>query len=799
MTSLTQPGELPGISDHLDTLLHPSNLHTNTRRNSDIDLDLSTIKDARLKASAGDSTDTPIAALQAASAQPVASMARAKLQAQSSRAIPTWMSQASDVLDGLVSSIPIGLAGVALAYASLPAAFLGMGVLATLLCLSCVHIASAATARPMAFSARLFEATTVGAVLASFNKMMPSWGLAGTPEQLLALLCILCGLAGLVCGLLYLLHADRFTRLIPAPVYSGFAISISILLLISQSQTLYRLWQQGSPWLMLLSISLTSIVVALLARKLRPRWPSTALSITMGAGVGLVWAASGASVAMVMPAGQALTMPWQVADFSSLLVAGVNHTAMSASLFYNSVLVGTMMFINMTVANESLSQMDDRYASRWQMAGVSLAVALGGAAGSAPVASSQQAAMAAVRNHPISGGKVFWIGILCLAVAALGLLNWVALAAVAAAMLVDAYFMADRLAIRQGWAWLRGANLQTSQKEDLTLVVIVTFTAVVFNVVSAVFLGLLFGLILFAMRNAKKPVRYMWTGAQLHSNCARGRGEIAVLAGHGERIRIVELEGELFFGSVASLDKHLLESLGGAHGVILDWSRVRHVDSSIALALARWLRMAAGNSVCISHAGAGLQSGNASNFLQQYFPKAQHYPDLDRALEAAESAVIASFGVASSLHTTQLSDALHIFRGLSDGQRSKLESAMQQRLFKAGDSIFNAGEVSDHMLIVLQGSAGVIVQDAGGREMRITSVRRGGVLGEIGFLDEAPRSAQVRAQEDVLAAVLTRDTFNLLRNQEPQIVLQLLTNLTLDLSTSLRHTNKLALARNAPE
>ena len=791
MTSLTQPGELPGISGQLDNLLHRNPNHTN------IDLDLDTFKDSQpIQAALAKPADAQVNERQshAISINPEAD------HAHSAKAGPTLISQTSDVLDGLVSTVPIALVGVALAYASLPAAYLGMGVLATLLCLGIVHIASAATARPMMLSARLFEATTVGAILASFNKQMPTWGLAGTPEQLLALLCVLCGLSGLVCAVLYLLRADRFTRLIPAPVYSGFAISISILLLTSQSQTLYRLWQQGSPWLALLSISMASITVALLVRKLRPRWPSTALSMAAGAGVGLAWASSGgAAVAMVMPAGQALALPWQVADFSALLAAGVNHTAMATSLFYNAALVGTMMFINMTVANEFLSQLDDRYASRWQMAGVSLAVAFGGAVGSAPVASSQQAAMAVIRNHPISSGKVLWIGFLCFAVAAVGLLNWVALAAVAAAMLVDAYFMADRLAIRQGWAWLRGAKLQTSQKEDLALVAMVTLTSVVFNVVSAVFIGFLFGLILFAMRNAKNPVRYVWTGAQLHSNCARGHGEIAVLAGHGEKIRIVELEGELFFGSVASLDKYLLESLGGAHTVILDWSRVRHVDSSIALSLSRWMRISASTGVRITHAGVALQSGNAHHFLQQHFPQAQHYPDLDRALEAAESSVIASFSVSGSHQTTQLSDALQIFRGLSDSQRSKLESAMPQRLFKAGDSIFNAGEASDHMLIVLQGSAGVIVKGEGGREIRITSVRRGGVLGEIGFLDEAPRSAQVKAQEDVLAAVLSREVFNLLRHQEPQIVMQLLTNLTLDLATSLRHTNKLALARNTHE
>lgn len=708
---------------------------------------------------------------------------------------PSQFASLSDVLDGWVSSIPVALAGVALAYSSLPAQYLGMGVFATLLTLGLVHIASAASQRPMVYSARLFEATTLSAILMAMAKAMPGWGLQASPAQLLAVMCMVCAMAGGICAVLYLLRADRFTRLIPAPVYSGFAISIAALLLISQSQSLYSLWQQGSPWAVLLSICIASIAVALLARKLKPRWPSTALSISVGALVGLAWLATGSPVAMIMPAGQPLMLPWQVADFASLAASGVNHLALATSIFYNAALLGTMLFINMTVSNETLSQMDDRYASRWQQACVSCVVAIGGVIGSAPVASSTHSALAAVRNSPMTAGKVLSIGVLCWLVAAAGVLNWVAIAAVAAAMLVDAYFMADRLAIKQGWAWLRGAALQTSQKEDLALVALVTFTAVVFNVVSAVFVGLLFGLILFAMRNAKTPVRYVWTGAQLHSNCARGRGEIAVLASHGDKIRVLEFEGELFFGSVVSLDKHLRESLGGASSVILDWSRVRHVDSSIALPLARWLRLAASEDVITYHAGAGLQAGNAASFLQQHFKNTQQFPDVDRALEAAESAIIARYAASGTHETTQLSDALHVFRGLSDSQRSLLEAAMPQRLFKGGSSIFNAGDPSDHLLIVLQGCAGVIVQAEGGREIRITSVRRGGVLGEIGFLDQAPRSAQVLAQEDVLAAILSREAFDRLREKEPSIVMQLLSNLTLDLSTRLRHTNKLAVAR----
>jgi SulP family sulfate permease len=704
----------------------------------------------------------------------------------------------SDVLDATFSSIPIALVGVGLAYANLPSSYLSMGILATLLCLGLVHCVSAGTGRPMAFSARLFEATTLAAILASFSKLMPSWGLAGTPEQLLALLCLVSCLAAVVCALLYLVRADRFTRMIPAPVYAGFSISIAILLFMSQFGNLLTLWRQGSPVPSLLVISSISIGTALLLRRFRPRLPSTALAIAAGGMAALVlqWSGMG-SVVMIASAGQALALPFQAADFSSLMEPSVNRMLIVSSLISNGLLLGLMLFINMTVSNEIVSQMDDRYANRWQQALVCMAGALGGGAGSAPIASSTSAAMAAVRNGPMSGRKCLAIGGLCWGIALSGLLNSVALAAVAAAMLVEAFHMADRASIRQTWGWLRGAELERSQKEDLYLVALVTVTAVLFNVATAVFMGLLLGLILFAVRNAKKPVRYVWTGAQLHSNCARGRGDLALLGQHGEKIHIVELGGELFFGSVSSLDASLMDSLQGADSVILDWSRVPHVDSSVAMALSRWQRKASSQSVKVLHAGAGMLVGNVPAFLTQHFPNAQRYPDLDRALEAAESAIIGKFAKEGSHQTTQLADALTIFRGLSDKDRSKLEAAMPQRLFKSGDCIFNTGEVSDHMLVVLHGSASVFIQDDNGREVRISTVRRGGVLGEIGFLDQAPRSAQVKAQEDVMVAVLTREVFSQLREQEPRIVSQVLTNLTLDLAARLRHTSKLALARNA--
>jgi sulfate permease, SulP family len=710
----------------------------------------------------------------------------------------------SGALDGLAAAIPIALCGVAIVYVNFPAAYLSPGVFATLLALALMHAVSAAGGRPMVFSARLFEATTLSAMLGQFVKLAPAWGLVATPQVLLALLCVVGTMAAIVCGLLFVLRADRFTRMIPAPVYAGFAISISMLLLISQSRALWQLWNTGHSAAMLTSVCVVAIGVNVTVRHIRPRWPASAIGLIAAAVVALLWLAAGAKVAMVMQPGQPLALPWAQADFAALLAPTTAKGVLLQSLIYNATLLGLILFVNMTVANEIVSQGDDRHASRWMHAALSMVGAAGAAVGSVPVAGSQQAAAAMLRTSSLSPRKVLMVGIGVLVVAGSGGLHWIALAAVAGVMLCDSFYMADRPSIKEAWRWLRGADLPRSKLEDLTLVLAVTVAAVAFNAAVAIFVGLLLGLLMFAVRNAKQPVRHLWTGEQLHSNCARGARELGLLTQHGQSIRVIELESELFFGAIASLDESLTASLPGAHTVIADWTRVRHVDSSIALAVARWMRAAKAAKVQVLHAGAGHEAGNqasgqgsnALEFLNQYFGQAVLLSDLDRALEAAENALIGELSGERSHQTTVMHEQIALFDGLTATQLKQMQASMRERLYQVGEVIFNAGEVSDSMLVILQGRASVMVS-AGSASVRLTSMRRGGVVGEMGFLDRAPRSATVIAEEPLLAYVLTREAFDDLREKWPETAYILIKNLTLNLAVRLRHTNRLAMARSA--
>nr|WP_275403482.1 cyclic nucleotide-binding domain-containing protein [Ramlibacter algicola] len=122
---------------------------------------------------------------------------------------------------------------------------------------------------------------------------------------------------------------------------------------------------------------------------------------------------------------------------------------------------------------------------------------------------------------------------------------------------------------------------------------------------------------------------------------------------------------------------------------------------------------------------------------------------------------------------------------------------MEQRLFRAGDVVIEAGSASHELMVVLQGSASVIVPGPHQRGVRLAGVRRGAVIGELAFLDRATRSATVLAEEDLAVAVLTRDRFDRLSHEAPQLVQKLLSNLAIDLAARLRHTNRLASERQA--
>lgn len=98
---------------------------------------------------------------------------------------------------------------------------------------------------------------------------------------------------------------------------------------------------------------------------------------------------------------------------------------------------------------------------------------------------------------------------------------------------------------------------------------------------------------------------------------------------------------------------------------------------------------------------------------------------------------------------------------------------MQQHRFEGGETIFREGDESAEAYIIAQGRVEVLKGD-GEHALRLAVLGPGDVFGEMGLLDERPRSATVRAVEPVVAQAVGRDEFRHLLLHEPQRALGLL-------------------------
>ncbi len=87
-----------------------------------------------------------------------------------------------------------------------------------------------------------------------------------------------------------------------------------------------------------------------------------------------------------------------------------------------------------------------------------------------------------------------------------------------------------------------------------------------------------------------------------------------------------------------------------------------------------------------------------------------------------------------------------IFAGLNDAQIADLEHLSFQRTISAGTVLVNENECADNFYIIIEGKAEVLKKaEDHDEQYRIAVLSKGDPIGEIAFIDSAPRSGTVKA------------------------------------------------------
>jgi CRP-like cAMP-binding protein/membrane protease YdiL (CAAX protease family) len=102
-----------------------------------------------------------------------------------------------------------------------------------------------------------------------------------------------------------------------------------------------------------------------------------------------------------------------------------------------------------------------------------------------------------------------------------------------------------------------------------------------------------------------------------------------------------------------------------------------------------------------------------------------------------------------------------LFSGLSDAERSEILDQGEVRECGAGDVILTEDQPNSRLFIVLKGEVEVLkLEPTTNRVLPLSTIREGGLFGELSFFNEAPCTATVKAIGGVTLLMLDRKAFH---------------------------------------
>lgn len=96
-----------------------------------------------------------------------------------------------------------------------------------------------------------------------------------------------------------------------------------------------------------------------------------------------------------------------------------------------------------------------------------------------------------------------------------------------------------------------------------------------------------------------------------------------------------------------------------------------------------------------------------------------------------------------------------------------------ERLFKAGDIIISEGAI-EHSAYIIQSGKVEVFLSKDGRHISLGILDKGQIFGEMALIDEKPRSANIKAVDDVKAREISREEFNRLLKVDPAILIPII-------------------------
>jgi sulfate permease, SulP family len=732
--------------------------------------------------------------------------------------IPGVAAARTDIFAGLVSStvaIPLAMAFGMFAFVTLGDEYFAYGAMAGLISavvagLVCVVLGDRST---RIYAPRITTTFFLGLLLTSL--LHRAGTVDGEPDVAATLLIFfaIILLGGLFQALFGLLRLGSLIKFAPHPVMAGFQNMAAVLLFLVQLGNImgfehnirftrvFGAIGQAQP----LSVLVAALTFGVMwnARRITTKVPP--ILIGLGCGIiayyGLIFSGLGDMLGPMIGAPTAsAAMRTVLVDFSGLPMAAPLES--SASLIVSSALalaiiasIDALLCAKLTSQPGELRVGDDTLLIRLGLANA-VAAGFGGVTSGINIGPS-------LTNRAFGGRS--WLSVVVNAAAVLlaatllfPVLAYMPRAVLSAAVMVIAIQHIDPWTKQLAARLIKpGTPQRGAIALDLGVCVFVSLLSIAVNVVLAVFIGIALAVLLFVVRMSKSNIRRLYRCDTVRSRRYRNPAELEVLHAQGASVLVIELQGALFFGSAERLaqivdsetaKETVKETVKGAvkatAALLLELRRITEIDSTGARILGDIDAALGARGVKLGLILSGRTETAAR--LADIFQHDRFFPDIDRAIEWAEDDLLRQAGTELSLKLSL--DELPLLRDFTADQIERLRSWLEPVAWPSGHVIFRHGDPGSSLYLVTHGRASIHLWHDDG-DIRLVTFAAGAVFGELALLDRGPRSATITVDEDLTGFGLSEASFTVLRQQQPDLAIKLLSALGRELSVRVRHAN----------
>jgi CRP/FNR family transcriptional regulator, cyclic AMP receptor protein len=132
---------------------------------------------------------------------------------------------------------------------------------------------------------------------------------------------------------------------------------------------------------------------------------------------------------------------------------------------------------------------------------------------------------------------------------------------------------------------------------------------------------------------------------------------------------------------------------------------------------------------------------------------------------------------------------LSLFKDLTDAELDTVSRRIFEKDYKKGSTLFMEGMPGEVLYIVTEGAV-EITKKARDREVAVTKIMPGEIVGEMSLIDSGTRTATGRTAADSKLIIITKRAFNEMLDSDPAIAAKILMALLKVINKRLRITDK---------